>query len=760
VTDLRSKRAIALWTSLLLVGAGFSTAPTVGASETGRDRRPVAAAPSTLDEAGIGERVPGEVVVRYERTTDDADRAALRADVGGDVVDELALPRTEVIEVDTGEVDETIAALETSPDVVFAEPNFFYRATAVPNDPRFGEQWPLHNTGQAISGIAGTPDADIDAAEAWDVTTGDPDVVVAIVDTGVAHSHPDLAANIWNNSGEMGAGKSTNGVDDDGNGFVDDWRGWDFVGSDNNPRDPFGHGTHVAGTVGAVGNDGFGIAGVNWQVGLMPLRVLDSNGVGTTAAVADAITYAAANGADVINLSLGGDDLSLSISSAIGSAPNVLVVTAAGNEASNNDTTASYPCNYSSANIVCVAATDHGDHLAGYSNYGALNVDLAAPGSRVLSTIPAFFGAMKETFEADISSTWITGGTGTPWSRDLDSLGYFAADSVGSDYQSNSDTWMRTATAADLTGLENCRLTYAFRLDTELDQDFFLIEGSPNGTSWTELGGWSGSTGDDWLSGSHDVGNFDDGPLYVRLRLTSNPLVNRGGASIDDLNLRCLSNSYNGNEFAQISGTSMATPHVSGAAALLMAADSDETVATIRNALLAGVDPSTELTGKVATGGRLNVASSLDLLVASSLPGDPTPTPTDLAGVGASPTPTPTPSSGDSSPSPVASPSPSESVLPAPLIVAERSASLSLRRHLVARGLVTSDVDEPTCIAGVTVAIRRNGVRIKRTTTGSDGRFWVRVRDRKGRYRVVIEASSFTGGSCSFARSTLVRHHH
>ena len=715
------------------------------------DRSRPAGSNARLDPTGAGGRVPGEIVVSYRPSASRTDRGELRDAAGARVVSPLALARTEVVSVARGEVDKAIAALESSPDVAFAEPNYYVRTSALPNDPRLDQLWGLENTGQSVSGFAGTADADIDAPEAWEITKGSHAVTVAIVDTGVAFDHPDLAANMWTNPGETGSGKATNGTDDDRNGFKDDWRGWDWIGSDNTPRDFFGHGTHVAGIVGATGNDSYGGVGVNWSVSLMPLRVLDSEGVGTTADVAAAIAYAAANGADIVNLSLGGPDFSLAVQTAIGNAPGVLVVAAAGNEASNNDVTGSYPCNYPLTNIVCVAASDSLDQLAGYSNYGAASVDLAAPGSRILSTVPAFTRALRETFEADISSTWVIGGTGTQWSRGLDEFGYYAADSVDSDYVANTDSWLQTGDPVNLAGQENCTLSYVFELDTEQNADAFEIEVSANRTAWSPVGGWTGSTGGDWLTATHDISDHDGTSIYLRFRLISNALLNAGGVSIDDVQVKCLSSNFMGTEFAYFSGTSMAAPYVAGAAALVLAAAPATTIASLRSALVTGVDQVSSLTGKVATGGRLNVAKALDAVVPEVVP-TADPSPSSSATADPSPDPSPSPTATDIVPEPEPTAD--------PLAPRARSITLNLRKHLVARGRVSVADDLSSCLANITVLIKRWGKVVRSIQTAADGTYRIRIPDRPGRYVAAIPAVEEPTAACAAARSRKIRHRH
>ena len=284
--------------------------------------------------------------------------------------------------------------LEHDPSVRYVEPNAVYSTTTIPNDPLFSKLYGLNNTGQT----AGTPDADIDAPEAWDVTTGSRDVTIAVIDTGVDFSHSDLAQQQWVNAGEncgssdpaTDCAQRTNGIDDDGDGYVDDWRGWDFVNHDSFPLDDYGHGTHVSGTIGASGNNAIGVVGVDWKARIMALKAFDSHGQGTTADEIAAILYAADHGAQISSNSWGGDDYSTAMLDAINYAQSkgMLFVAAAGNGHSDNDASEFWPANYSKLtdDVLAVAATDANDALASFSNWGATTVGLGAPGVAVTST--------------------------------------------------------------------------------------------------------------------------------------------------------------------------------------------------------------------------------------------------------------------------------------------------------------------------------------------------------------------------------------
>jgi subtilisin family serine protease/subtilisin-like proprotein convertase family protein len=276
-------------------------------------------------------------------------------------------------------VTQAIAAYRAHPGVIYAEPDYVLRAALTPNDPRFtdGSLWGLHNYGQN----SGTVDADIDAPEVWDLTTGSRSVVIAVIDSGVDYNHPDLAANMWRNPGEVPG----NGIDDDGNGYVDDVYGYDFFANDGDPMDENNHGTHCAGTIGAVGNNNRGVVGVNWNVSIMALRFLGANGTGSISGAIASLNYALNMGVLISSNSYGGGGFSQSFSNALDRARsmNHVFVAAAGNNGSNG---ASYPAAYPHENIIAVAASDRNDNLASFSQYGN-NVDLTAPGVSILSTI-------------------------------------------------------------------------------------------------------------------------------------------------------------------------------------------------------------------------------------------------------------------------------------------------------------------------------------------------------------------------------------
>ncbi len=275
-----------------------------------------------------------------------------------------------------------IAELQATGQFEYVEPDYMVYADRVPSDLRFadGTLWGLQNFGQA----GGTPGMDISVTNAWDLTVGSTNVVVAVVDTGVRYTHRDLAAQMWHNPREIPG----NGLDDDNDGFVDDIFGADFIDNDADPNDEFGHGTHVAGTIAAAANDGNPHVGVAWKVQIMAVRVLGSDGSGTSSGLAAGLQYAGNHGAKIVNLSLGGLGFSSAAFDAVNAlrSKGVLVVCAAGNDGVDNDITPHYPASFDLDNIISVAAMDRHGFLASFSDFGKISVDVAAPGVEIFST--------------------------------------------------------------------------------------------------------------------------------------------------------------------------------------------------------------------------------------------------------------------------------------------------------------------------------------------------------------------------------------
>ena len=282
-----------------------------------------------------------------------------------------------------------VRELQQDPTVEFSEPNWIYQHQASSNDPYYtnGSLWGMYGDGTSPSNPFGSQ-----AGEAWVNKTDCSSVYVGIIDEGMMFTHEDLAGNVWTNPYDP-----PDGVDNDGNGYIDDIHGWDFAGNDNSVYDGSGddHGTHVSGTVAARGGNGIGVAGVCWNIQLISVKFLGRNG-GTTANAIKAVNYVtdlkARHGLKIVatNNSWGGGGFSQGLSDAIQNAgsANILFVAAAGNSGANIDITPSYPASYSLDNIIAVAAIDKSGNLASWSNYGSTSVDLGAPGVGIWSTVP------------------------------------------------------------------------------------------------------------------------------------------------------------------------------------------------------------------------------------------------------------------------------------------------------------------------------------------------------------------------------------
>jgi subtilisin family serine protease len=614
--------------------------------------REAAAGPAPADQGtGVApdrsSSIDDRVIVQWERGTGQTERAEARADAGVTPAAELGDPRFQLVEVEDGSADAAAAALEADPAVAVAEPDGFRRLEAIPNDPLFAQQWGLRNTGQAVAGpAAGTSGNDIDVVDAWDRTVGTPSTVVADIDSGYRADSPDLGPVEWTNPGEIPG----NGKDDDGNGYVDDVHGWDFVGenaqaptADNDPTDSNlvsgGHGVHTAGIIGAAGNNGTGISGVAQDIRMMPLRVctnepsLKETRCPTSAIIA-AINYAGANGARVANLSLGGTVYSQLEANAFAANPGTLYVISAGNDAANNDSGGSgtsghhYPCDYRPGvesspvvpgaieNTICVAALDPSGALASYSDYGTTSVDLGAPGTAVLSTLPATETLFSDNFETnDFATRWAVLGNKFGRTNESPLTSFGIADTPGAAPEANHIYGVELASPVAVpAGTGACRLEgkrfrrgggqfgapYGVKIDGTYEE---FNGGETSGSAMTAF-----RTVPIVGLGGHSVKPF------FEYRATAAPSPT-DGSWLDDLALNCNAPLSTPPTYAFEDGTSMAAPQVSGAAALLFSLKATATVTEVREALLNSVSFAPALKGKVATGGKLDVTAAMNVLV-------------------------------------------------------------------------------------------------------------------------------------------------
>jgi thermitase len=335
--------------------------------------------------------VAGQLLVRFQTGVDSATAARLTASLGATTIKRFPfVPGLQLVQLRlAAAVPQAVASFAVLPQVRYAEPNWISHiseatqpdsADKTPNDPQYGGQWDWPK---------------INAPAAWNLTTGKHSVVVGDIDTGLDYNHVDIAANAWKNVAEC-SGQA--GLDDDHNGYVDDCHGIDTINGDSDPMDDFNHGTHTAGTIGAVGNNAVGVTGLNWHIQILPCKSHDSSGNGSIASIIECYQYMVtekAAGYDIIatNNSYGGcpeacgfDQATMDGIAALGRA-GILFAVAAANNGSDNDLTPVYPANYFLPNVIAVAATDSNDGRAGFSDYGVRTVMVGAPGVGVLSTV-------------------------------------------------------------------------------------------------------------------------------------------------------------------------------------------------------------------------------------------------------------------------------------------------------------------------------------------------------------------------------------
>jgi subtilisin family serine protease len=603
---MRSARLILL--SLLAVAVPGSTA---------------VAAPR-LDVPGAA--VAGEAIVRFEPGTGPAERAAARSAAGVELEGTLGLPQAQVVSFD-GTVRAALAQLERRETVAYVQPNYRYEALAEPpDDSFFGSLWGL------------APSPGIDALAAWDRSRG-AGQVIAIVDSGVDLTHPDLAPRLWQNPGE-----TPGGGDGDSNGRVDDVHGFDFVDGDADPDDYQFHGTHVAGIAAAEAGNGTGVAGVAPEASLMAVRVLDGNGGGSSSDVGEGIVYAAQEGADVINLSLGGPagggDQFLKDALAVARNLDAVVVAAAGNEGNDNDANPRTPCALPGDHLLCVAALTSGGTIPGFSNYGAVTVDLAAPGTNILSAKTDWGAPLTEGFEDGLAG-WdqLQDGAGIPWGTSAShSEGtQSATDSPAGPYASNGYSEIHSGSDFDLTGRRGCRMHFDLRYDVQPPgpggfTDVFVAGAFAAGSPGLADGNvFAGSSGGAFEAAEASIAALDGrGDARPFFGIDSDGSTVADGVYVDDLRVICRDHTYldditdaahyadaGAGSYVPFNGTSMAAPHVSGIAALVRAADPGASAADVVSAIRGSATPRPGLAGRVASGGSANAAAAIDAALAA-----------------------------------------------------------------------------------------------------------------------------------------------
>ncbi len=360
--------------------------------------------------------VPGEYVVRLKPGMIHTKANTLSQQLGAFVKSTIPGQNIVIVKRPVFETQySAVKSLALNDLVDVAEPNYIYKANRTPDDPMLGQLWGMINLGQKdSSGKAGVAGIDIGVEKAWDIETGSDKMLVAVIDTGIDFNHPDLKDNLWTNEAEL---NGQAGIDDDGNGVIDDIHGYNAITGKGDAMDDQGHGSHCSGTIGAKGNDGKGIVGVNWNTRLMAVKFLDAQGSGTLENALKAIDYATKMGAKVMSNSWGGGGFSQTLFDSIkrSNEAGALFVAAAGNDYNNNDETPSYPASYDVPNIISVAAIDNTGTKADFSNYGKKTVHIGAPGVNVYSSTGGKYDSWSGT---SMATPHVSGVAALVWSHE------------------------------------------------------------------------------------------------------------------------------------------------------------------------------------------------------------------------------------------------------------------------------------------------------------------------------------------------------
>lgn len=590
-----------------------------------------------------GAAVPGALIVVWREGATRDDRLDARAEADADFVRTLGDRRFQLLHAPAGQsTADALAALRANPDVQTAARDTYDTPQASTNDPLLGQQWALQNVGAGIGGFAGAlAGADINALAAWDRTRGTPTTVIADLDSGYRFDAPDLGPVAWTNPADP-----ANGVDDDHNGIVDDTNGADFVGRsvnapavDGDPTDDNlndgGHGVHTAGTMGAAGNNGVGVSGVAQDVRIMPLRVCswftdtnfsdgrdDSDTICPADAQVQAINYAGSHGARAANMSFGGTTINTAVRDALAANPGVLFVISAGNDGQDNDPggVPHYPCAYDPStsgiagavdNVVCVAATDQADNLAAFSDFGASTVDVGAPGTQILSTFPTDAPpSFSDDFETnDFSRTWSASrGGGFSRTNEAPLTSFGMSDSPARDPSGGAVVSSTSQSIAIPRGYGACFFRQR-RTVVAHQGGFYQYEIDSNGSAVFV----SNRVTTSGMFVTSPITDLDGTNLRVVVTYSAGPTPPAGdGVWLDNLSVFCHAPLTTPPGYDFLDGTSMAAPHVTGAAGLLFSLNPSATVAQVRAALLATVHPLAALAGRTSSGGRIDAAAALD----------------------------------------------------------------------------------------------------------------------------------------------------